>query len=48
MTDATEPFVPLAADRVPGRWKDRLPPPPFDFFGPLTEEELRDWYEGDA
>jgi antitoxin (DNA-binding transcriptional repressor) of toxin-antitoxin stability system len=33
--------------RVPGRWKDRLPPVPDDFFDPMCEEELKDWY-GDA
>ena len=30
--------------RVPGRWKDRLPEPPDNFFDPLSEEELKDWY----
>ena len=40
-------FVPLAADRVPGLWKDRLPDPPAGFFDPLTDEELKDW-NGDS
>ena len=48
VTDTMPPFVPLTADRVPGRWKGRLPPPPEDFFDPLTEEELKDWYGDDA
>jgi antitoxin (DNA-binding transcriptional repressor) of toxin-antitoxin stability system len=30
--------------RVPGLLKDKLPPPPDDFFDPMTEEELKDWY----
>ena len=34
-------------ERRPGRWKDRLPPPPDDFFDPLSEEELRHWYGDD-
>ena len=30
--------------RVPGLLKGILPPPPDDFFDPMTEEELKDWY----
>ena len=30
--------------RVPGLLKDKLPPPPDDFFDPLSEEELKIWY----
>ena len=33
--------------RQPGRWKDRIPPPPDGFFDPMTGDELKDWY-GDA
>ena len=33
--------------RVPGLLKDKLPPPPDDFFDPMTEEELKDWYRDD-
>ena len=33
--------------RRPGRWKDRLPPPPEGFFDPLTGDELKDWYGND-
>ena len=33
--------------RRPGRWADHLPPPPEDFFDPLSEEELKLWY-GDS
>lgn len=39
--------VARAGQRVPGRWKDRLPPPPAGFFDPMTEEELKDWYGDD-
>jgi antitoxin (DNA-binding transcriptional repressor) of toxin-antitoxin stability system len=31
-----------AVQRVPGRWKDRLPPPPAGFFDPMTDAELKD------
>lgn len=31
-------------ERIPGRWKDRLPEPPAGFFDPLSEDELKDWY----
>ena len=31
-------------ERRPGRWKGLVPPPPDDFFEPMTEDELKDWY----
>lgn len=31
-------------ERKPGRWKDRLPQEPDDFFDPLPDSELRHWY----
>ena len=31
-------------ERRPGRWKDKLPDPPPDFFEPMSDEELKDWY----
>lgn len=34
--------------RVPGLLKGKLPPPPDDFFDPMTEEELKDWYGDDT
>lgn len=34
-------------ERRPGRWKDRLPNLPDDFFDPLPEEELKHWYGDD-
>ena len=34
-------------ERVPGRWKHRLPDPPGDFFDPLSENELKEWYGAD-
>ncbi len=34
--------------RKPGSLKGTLPPPPDDFFDPLTEEELKLWYGDDA
>ena len=48
VTDTMPPFVPLAHDRVPGQWKDLLPPPPPGLFDPMSEEELKDWYGDDA
>ncbi len=33
--------------RLPGLLKDKLPPPPDDFFDPLSEEELKHWYGDD-
>lgn len=46
--DTMPPFVPLKAPRVPGRLAGKIPPPPDDFFDPLSEEELKDWYGDDA
>jgi antitoxin (DNA-binding transcriptional repressor) of toxin-antitoxin stability system len=46
--DTMEPFVPLKEKRKLGRLKGKIPPPPDDFFDPMTEEELRDWYGEDA
>ena len=31
-----------------GHLKGTIPPPPDDFFDPLSEEELEDWYGKDA
>jgi prevent-host-death family protein len=47
VTDTMEAFVPLAADRVPGRLKGRMKVPA-RLMEPMTEEELRDWYGDDA
>ena len=44
--DATQPQA-ARPERRPGRWKDRIPDPPPDFFAPMTEEELKDWYGAD-
>ncbi len=33
--------------RVPGRLIGKIPPPPDDFFDPLSEEELKLWYGDD-
>ena len=35
--------TPGHGNRVPGRWRDRLPAPPAGFFDPLTDDELRAW-----
>ena len=43
-TETLPPFVPLPAPRVPGSWEHRIPPPPADFFDPLSSDELRNWY----
>lgn len=34
--------------RVPGFLKGKVPPPPEDFFDPLSEEELKLWYGDNA
>ena len=47
LMDTMSPFVPLKEDRKLGRLKGILPTPPNDFFAPLTEEELKDWYGDD-
>ena len=46
--DTMPPFVPLKAPRVPGRLAGKIPPPPDDFFDPLSEEEMKDWYGDDS
>lgn len=43
---AVEP--PATVKRLPGRWKDRIPPPPDDFFDPLSRDELKLWYGDDG
>ena len=47
VTDTMPPFVPLKHKRVLGQLEGKVPPPPDDFFDPMSEEELRDWY-GDS
>jgi prevent-host-death family protein len=47
VTDSLEPFVPLAKDRVPGRLRGKMKVPT-RLMEPMTEEELKDWYGGDA
>jgi prevent-host-death family protein len=42
--DTMPPFVPLKEPRKLGHLKGVIPPPPDDFFDPLTDEELKDWY----
>jgi antitoxin (DNA-binding transcriptional repressor) of toxin-antitoxin stability system len=48
VVDAATAAATPPARRVPGRWKDRLPPIPDAFFDPMSEEELKDWYGDDA
>jgi prevent-host-death family protein len=40
-------LVPLATtappQRMPGRLKGKIPPPPDSAFDPMTDEELREW-----
>lgn len=48
VTDTMPPFVPLKAPRMPGRLAGKIPPPPDDFFDPLSEGELKDWYGDNA
>ena len=43
-TDTMEPFVPLTRPRRLGLLQGRIPPPPDDFFAPLSDEELKEWY----
>ena len=38
----------IVQKRTPGRWKDRLTEPPHDFFDPMSDDELKDWYGEDA
>jgi antitoxin (DNA-binding transcriptional repressor) of toxin-antitoxin stability system len=42
-----EPFVPLKQPRRLGELEGKVPPPPNDFFDPMSEEELKDWYGED-
>lgn len=44
ITDTMPPFVPLKEPRRLGHLKGKIPPPPADFFDPMTEEELAIWY----
>jgi antitoxin (DNA-binding transcriptional repressor) of toxin-antitoxin stability system len=46
--DSMEPFVPLKEPRKLGRLEGIIPPPPDDFFDPLSEEELKLWYGDDT
>lgn len=48
LTDTMPPFVPLAEDRKLGRLKGILPTLADEFFDPMSEEELKDWYGDDA
>jgi antitoxin (DNA-binding transcriptional repressor) of toxin-antitoxin stability system len=48
VVEAAAAAVTPLARRVPGRWKDRLPPVPDGFFDPMSEEELKDWYGDDT
>lgn len=43
-TELMEPFVPLPQKRVSGLLEGIVPPPPDDFFDPLSEDELKHWY----
>ena len=47
LTDYMPPFVPLAQDRPIGRLEGILPKIPDEFFEPMSDEELKDWYGGD-
>jgi prevent-host-death family protein len=46
ITDTMEPFVPLAADRVPGRLKGKMQVPA-RLMEPMSRKELKDWYGDD-
>ena len=45
LTPIPDSTATTSVQRMPGRWKDRLPEPPPGFFVVLSEEELKDWYE---
>jgi len=47
VTDTMEPFVPLAKDRVPGRFRGKMKVPA-RLMEPMSEEELRNWYGDDG
>ena len=42
--DTMPPVVPKTGKRQLGRLRGKIPPPPDDFFDPLSEEELKLWY----
>ena len=42
-----EPFVPLKADRVPGRLSGKMTVPK-RLLEPMSDQELQDWYGEDA
>jgi antitoxin (DNA-binding transcriptional repressor) of toxin-antitoxin stability system len=44
VTDTMPPFVPLKEPRKFGLFKGEIPPPPDNFFDPLDEDELKQWY----
>ena len=48
VTDTLPPFVPLSEDRKLGRLEGILPKLPDEFFDPLSEEDLKEWYGDDA
>ena len=45
--DTMPPFIPLKQPRTLGHLEGQIPLPPDDFFDPLSEDDLKDWY-GDA
>jgi antitoxin (DNA-binding transcriptional repressor) of toxin-antitoxin stability system len=46
--DTMEPFVPLKQKRKLGQLQGKIQPVPDEFFDPMTDEELKDWYGDDA
>jgi hypothetical protein len=48
VTDTMPPFVPLSAPRVFGSLEGQIPLPPDEFFAPMSESELKDWYGEEA
>ena len=48
VTDTMPTFVPLKGPRKLGQLTGLIPPPPDDFFDPLSDEELKDWYGDNA
>ena len=44
VTDTMPKFVPLTKARVLGHLKGVIPLPPDDFFDPMSDEDLKDWY----
>ena len=47
LVDTMPPFVPLAPDRILGRLEGIWPKLPDEFFDPMSDEELKDWYGDD-